>query len=320
VLFVDRASLLQPDLTLGDSDAEAIATLCRRLDGLPLAIELMAGRTASFSIAALLARQDDQLRLLTSGSRSAPQRHQTLRATLDYSYELCSEPARRLWARLAVFAGGATLDAVLHVGATGSDDVEQALSELVDKSILTFGRSRYSMLETIRGYGIERLRATGEEAAARQSHCDYFAGLVAAASAPTSGERTALQQLRAEHANLRAVLEFLPRRHGPPGLGAVAPAGLWPFWAGCGLVREGRHWLGELLSRQRRGGTPRLGGLWVDGSSPHSTAINPLPGAAPAIARSWPGYWPIAAPSHTPRSCVGAPNCSTTSSRRPCRT
>jgi predicted ATPase/DNA-binding CsgD family transcriptional regulator len=265
VLFVDRASLLQPDLTLGDSDAEAIATLCRRLDGLPLAIELMAGRTASFSIAALLARQDDQLRLLTSGSRSAPQRHQTLRATLDYSYELCSEPARRLWARLAVFAGGATLDAVLHVGATDSDDVEQALSELVDKSILTFGRSRYSMLETIRGYGIERLRATGEEAAARQSHCDYFAGLVAAAGAPTSGERTALQQLRAEHANLRAVLEFCLDDMDHLDLGLSLAAGLWPFWAGCGLVREGRHWLGELLSRQRRGGTPRLGGLWVDG-------------------------------------------------------
>lgn len=270
-LFVDRASALHSDRSPGVDDAKNVARLCRRLDGLPLAIELLAARTATIPLKALADRPDDQLPVLSmTGNRSAPVRHHTLRAAIEYSYELCSEPARVLWSRLSVFAGGATLESVLEVCADEAmprSEVETALTELVDKSIVAFDADRYRMLATIRAFGAERLRELGEELVARSAHRDYFAAMAAdpvgAAWPPATWSR--LRRLVADHANLRAALEFClsDRSEFPAGLHMASR--MWTFWTGCGLTREGRHWLGELLAVSQEASIDRVTGLWVDG-------------------------------------------------------
>lgn len=270
-LFVDRASALHSDRSPGVDDAENVARLCRRLDGLPLAIELLAARTATIPLKALADRPDDQLPVLSmTGSRSAPVRHHTLRAAIEYSYELCSEPARLLWSRLSVFAGGATLESVLDVCADEAmprSDVETALTELVDKSIVAFDADRYRILATIRAFGSERLRELGGEVVARSAHRDHFAAMAAdpvgAAWPPATWSR--LRLLVADHANLRAALEFClsDRSEFPAGLHMASR--MWTFWTGCGLTREGRHWLGELLAVCTEASGDRVTGLWVDG-------------------------------------------------------
>ncbi|WP_182481319.1 ATP-binding protein [Nocardioides immobilis] len=272
-LFVDRASALHADRSpgIGDIDAENVARLCRRLDGLPLAIELLAARTAAIPLQVLADRPDDQLPVLSmTGSRSAPVRHHTLRAAIEYSYELCSEPARLLWSRLSVFAGGATLESVLDVCADGvmpCSEVEAALTELVDKSIVAFDADRYRMLATIRAFGSERLRALGDELVVRSAHRDHFAAMTAdpvgAAWPPATWSR--LRRLAADHANLRAALEFCLSDRSEYSAGLHMASRMWTFWTGCGLGREGRHWLGELLAVSQEASSDRVTGLWVDG-------------------------------------------------------
>jgi len=269
-LFLDRASALNGDLALSADDEEAVVTLCRNLDGLPLAIELLAGRTGVLSIKALVDRQDDRFGLLSSGNRSAPPRHQTLRATVDYSHELCSEGAQTLWAWVSVFAGGATLDAIIEVcsdGASSAGDVELALAELVEKSIVAFDGTRYHMLETIRAYGQERLRTLGREDAAQTAHRDYFGARASQAADSRSGgdQLVLLGRLLADLANLRAALEFCLGRPEQVTAGLGIAGRLWPFWLGCGLQREGRHWLGELLAADTGPSPQRVSALWADG-------------------------------------------------------
>jgi len=272
-LFVDRASALHADRSpdLDVEDAEDVARLCRRLDGLPLAIELVAGRTATLPVKALADRPDDQLPVLSmTGSRSAPTRHHSLRAAVEYSYTLCSESARLLWSRLSVFAGGATLESVLEVCADDAlprQDVESALTELVDKSIVAFDATRYQMLATIRAFGRERLRELGDDTVVRSAHRDHFAAMAAdpagAAWPPATWGR--LRRLLAEHANLRAALEFCLSDRSEFAIGLRMASFLWTFWTGCGLSREGRHWLGELLAASEEPSAERMTGLWVDG-------------------------------------------------------
>jgi predicted ATPase/DNA-binding CsgD family transcriptional regulator len=270
-LFVDRASALHADWSPDVGDAEDVATLCRRLDGLPLAIELLAGRTATLPVKALANRPDHQLPVLSMvGSRSAPTRHQTLRAAVEYSYALCSEPARVLWSRLSVFAGGATLESTLDVcadDALTSENVEAALSELVDKSIVAFDGTRYQMLSTIRAFGREKLSEFDQETGVRSAHRDHFAALaegpVGSPWPPATWVR--LRRLLDEHANLRAALEFCLTDPSEVDGGLHMASSLWMFWTGCGLSREGRHWLEELLAASRELSAERVTALWVDG-------------------------------------------------------
>jgi len=269
-LFVERASAVHRDESSGDLDAESVATLCRRLDGLPLAIELMAGRAATLPVKTLTERADDRFRLLTGGSRSAAPRHQTLWAAVDYSYALCSEPARLLWSRMSSFVGGATLDSVRDVcadSALPAADVEAALTELVEKSVVVFNGHRYQMLETLREYGRERLHERVEEISIQVAHLDHFAGL---AADPVSGAcrpatKARMTSLLVEHANLRAALEFSLRDRAHRARGLRMASSLWQFWFGCGLQREGRHWLGELLTDFEEPCLERMTALWVDG-------------------------------------------------------
>jgi predicted ATPase/DNA-binding CsgD family transcriptional regulator len=270
-LFVDRASALRADRSPSAEDAEDVARLCRQLDGLPLAIELLAGRTATMPLKTLADRPEEQLPVLSmTGSRSAPPRHHTLRAAVEYSYTLCSESARLLWTRLSVFAGGATFDAALDVcsgDALPRLEVESALTELVDKSIVAFNGTRYQMLATIRAFGRERLRELDEETLVRSAHRDHFAamaeGPAGAAWPPATWRR--LRGLLDEHANLRAALEFCLTERPEVDAGLRMASHLWTFWTGCGLAREGRHWLEELLAASHELSAERVTALWVDG-------------------------------------------------------
>jgi predicted ATPase/class 3 adenylate cyclase len=175
-LFTERALDADPSLALGD-DA-AVEEICRRLDGIPLAVELAAARVATMTIADIAAGLDDRFRLLASGRRRAVERHQTLRSTLEWSYQLLAEPERRLLRRLGVFAGGFTFDA-LHV-VVSDPDVDETLGSLVRKSLVQFNRGagRYRLLETIRAYALERLAESGEADTLGRAHAEWIATLV----------------------------------------------------------------------------------------------------------------------------------------------
>ncbi|MET9618586.1 ATP-binding protein, partial [Kitasatospora indigofera] len=181
-LFADRAAAAVPGFEVTADNAWAVAALCRHLDGLPLAIELAAVRMRALSVEELLQRQDERYELLTRRQRGTPvSRHRSLRATVDWSFELCSPDERLLWARLSVFAGGCDLDAAESVCAREGltrDAVLDVMAGLVEKSIITreehHGRARYRMLETIRQYGREQLRSTGEEPELRRRHRDHY--------------------------------------------------------------------------------------------------------------------------------------------------
>ena len=263
-LFVERARAFNPALNLSPADEDAVLELCRRLEGLPLAIELAAGRTRTLPLDALLERQD-QFDLLIGGSRSAPSRQQTLRAAVDYSFQLCSPQARVLWARLSVFAGGADL-AAIHTICVGdglpASAVEPALAELVDKSVLVFDGHRYHMLETIKEYGREQLSDT----AAPATHRDYYAALAADVGALWSGpdQVRLMDRIRTEQANVRAALEYCLSTPGQERIGLRMAADLWMFWVGCGQLREGSHWLDRFLAADSEPSPERVAGLVVN--------------------------------------------------------
>ncbi|HJQ47473.1 MAG TPA: LuxR C-terminal-related transcriptional regulator [Amycolatopsis sp.] len=268
-LFLDRASSVFGDSTLTREQEQAVCALCQRLDGLPLAIELAAIRSRALSIDELLARQNDRFGVLTAGNRTAPPRHRTLRAVVDYSYQLCSPQARLLWARMSVFAGGGGLEAAEAVcagpGLTVAA-VSQALSELVDKSIVTFDGARYRMLETIREYGQERLRDLGDERRVRLAHRDCFAGLAEEVSAGAFGgdQPALLGQALADHANIRAALDFCVTEPGQATTGLRMAGVLSQLWMGCGLHAEGRRWLDLLLAADHQASAERVRALCAD--------------------------------------------------------
>ena len=199
-LFADRAAAVRPDIEVDDT----MAHICRALDGMPLAIELAAARLRTMSPAQLATRLDDRFRLLTGGSRMALPRHQTLRAVVDWSWDLLDEPERVLLRRLTVFAGGATLDAAEQV-CGGDLDV---LSALVDKSLVVLDGDRYRMLETIKAYGTEKLAAAGERDAVVAAHVAYFLALAEAAEPHLrrAEQLDWLNRLTAEHDNLHAAM------------------------------------------------------------------------------------------------------------------
>ena len=187
-LFVDRASAAKNDFALTDRNAGAVGVLCRRLDGIPLAIELAAARVRSLSPDDLVSRLDQRFKLLTHGSRAALERHQTLRNTIDWSYDLLTPTERHALQRLSVFAGGCDLaaaEAVLPDDELDAADVVDVLGQLVDKSLVvvddTDGGVRYRLLETIRQYARERLDASGDPVALRRRHADHYVALAEAA-------------------------------------------------------------------------------------------------------------------------------------------
>ena len=195
---MQRATEARPSFAVTDETCAAVAEICRRLDGLPLAIELAAARVKLLAPQAMLARLERRLPLLTGGARDLPERQRTLRDTIAWSYDLLDEPERRLFRRLAVFVGGCTLEAAEAVCNADGDlgiDVFDGIASLVDKSLLRQedgpdGEPRFTMLETIREYGLEQLQASGEEAAIRRRHLAWFSDFATVART-ASTDRTA---------------------------------------------------------------------------------------------------------------------------------
>ena len=258
-LFTERAAAAVPDFGLTEDNYRAVAALCYRLDGLPLTIELAAGRLRSLSPAQILSKLDDRYALLTGGERGRPGRQQTLRASIEWSYQLCTPAEQRLWARLCVFAGSFELDAVEAVcsgGDIAGAEMVDLVSGLVDKSIVVRQERgtvvQYRLLESIREFGLERLTEAGDGPALRMAHWQWYAALVRTAKAEWISARQVywLARLGTEGANIRSALDFGLNEHGDANavmeILVGLPVGHW--WA-HGRLGEGRHWLDEALAR-----------------------------------------------------------------------
>jgi predicted ATPase/class 3 adenylate cyclase len=276
-LFVERARAGAPAFALTAENGAAVAEICRRLDGLPLAVELAAARVKLLPPAVLLARLGRRLALLRGGPRDAPARHQTLRATLDWSHALLDADARRLFARLAVFVGGCTLEAAEAVCAppgVPALDVLEGLAALAEGSLVPpagqTGRAgaagdpgaseappagaRFVLLETVREYAAERLAAGGEHLPLRRAHAEYFGALAREAESGLRGAEQAawLDRLEADHDNLREALRWWTEQAAAGDLRSAAAGlelagALWRFWQVRGYLSEGWRRLGELL-------------------------------------------------------------------------
>jgi tetratricopeptide (TPR) repeat protein len=217
-LFGERASQARPDFALNEGNADSVMQICRRLDGIPLAIELAAARIKVLSVDEIATRLDDRFSLLTSGSRTAIPRHQTLRATIDWSYDLLTEPEQILLRRLSVFAGGFALEAAEAVCSQGMkrSDTLDVLGRLVDKSLVIveadpeISETRYRLLETIRQYALEKLVETGEASAVRDQHLEFFIKLAEEAEPKTFGGEAGVwfRRLGKELDNIRAAMEW----------------------------------------------------------------------------------------------------------------
>ncbi|HSK84708.1 MAG TPA: BTAD domain-containing putative transcriptional regulator [Rubrobacter sp.] len=264
-LFLDRARSKQPAFSLEPRNAPAVARVCRKLDGIPLAIELAAARVTTLAVDQIAARFEDSLDLLTSGNRMADHRHRTLRTTVEWSHRLLSQKERKLFGRLSAFSGGWTLEAAETVGAGNGleeGDVLDLLSRLVEKSLVVAEASpgddgvlRYRMLEPVRQYGRERLEESGEEEQVRDRHARYYLALTEAAKTELlDGPRPLayLEQLKAEHGNLRGALGWcLEEAAGSKEraeMGLKLAAALGRFWNTYG-PGEGRRWLERGLAR-----------------------------------------------------------------------
>ena len=249
-LFVERAIAAAPDFRITDRNAPAIVQICRRLDGVPLALELAAARVRAFPVEQIAARLDDRFRLLTGSSRISVPRHQTLQQTIDWSHDLLAEDERAVLRRLAVFVGGASLEAAEAVCAGPPVEdyaVLDLLSRLVDKSLLvadTEGdEARYRQLETVRQYARDRLVEAGEAHDTLRRQRDWFMEMVARAAPEffRGAESAAwLDRLDREHDNLRAVLQWSLDEPGEERQGLQLAAGLWRFWEIHGHLAEGR--------------------------------------------------------------------------------
>ena len=253
-LFVDRAKAAVPEFEVTADNAEALMRLCHHLDGNPLAIELAAVRLRSLSLQQLEERLAERYDLLTEGRRGAPPRQQTLRALIDWSYELLDERDRRAWARMSVFSGSFDLAAAEHVAGDGKGvDILTAVHSLVDKSVLMReedgGEVRYRLTHTLREYGMDKLAAYGEVDLVRDRHCSFFADLSARFAAEWIGpdQPAWVQRLRHEQDNLRMALRHASEGVGTGGTALRLVTDLWQYWGIRGLNTEARHWLDEVL-------------------------------------------------------------------------
>src|SRR5829696_8319575 len=250
-LFIERAKAAKPDFSVTDENAPAVAAICARLDGLPLAIELAAARIKLLTPAAMLERLGSRLKLLGGGARDLPERQRTLRGTIEWSHALLDEGEQVLFARLAVFSGGRTLEAIEAVCDAKGDlpmDALEGVSSLLDKSLLRQeegpeGEPRFVMLETIHEYTRERLGASGEAEEVRRLHAEYFLALAEEAEAELSGadQLAYLERLEAEHDNFRAALTWSLERASVTALRMAAA--LARFWEKRSYFSEGSSWL-----------------------------------------------------------------------------
>ncbi len=254
-LFVDRGRRARPDFSMTDDDTTTVTEICRRLDGMPLAIELAAARVRALSPTEILEGLRDRFRLLTGGARTAVRRQQTLRASVDWSHTLLSEPERVLFRRLAVFLGGFDLDAAQSV-AGGADmqrfQVLDLITLLVDKSLVvaenTGGRTRYRLLETVRQYTLEKLGESGEADAVRARHRDYYTALGVKLDAPADRDYEQLiEQAETEIDNLRAAFGW-SRENCDVELALALVSSLQPLWQARGRLREGLVWFDSALA------------------------------------------------------------------------
>ena len=266
-LFVDRAQAVEPTFRLTAANAAVVAELCQRLEGIPLELELAASRAQVLAPAQILTRLDEALRLLVSGRRTAPPRQQALRATFDWSYALLSDVERRVLERLAIFAGGCTLEAAEAVcGMDGltSMDVLDALGQVVAKSLVDVepgaaDAKRYRLHVLLRHYLSEHLARRGELERTRRQHARYFASMLRSTVMEVKGplQSAWFQQLEREHANLRAALDWA-LASGETDTGLRLGAGLWRFWVYRGYLEEGEQWLTSLLARPAADSVDRL--------------------------------------------------------------
>jgi predicted ATPase/class 3 adenylate cyclase/DNA-binding CsgD family transcriptional regulator len=267
-LFTDRARRARPGFAVSDDGAAAMVEICRRLDGMPLAIELVAARVRALSLAEILDGLHDRFRLLTGGARTAVRRQQTLRASVDWSHALLTEPERVLFRRLAAFLGGFDLDAAQAVAGHGEVERFQVLDQLtllVDKSLVVAdergGRTRYRLLETVRQYALEKLGASGEADAVRARHRDHYTALAALLDAPAGSD----YEQRLDHAdieidNLRAAFAW-SRENSNVELALALASSLQPLWQARGRLLEGLAWFEAALAdldAHHPGVTPRV--------------------------------------------------------------
>ncbi|MEU9664837.1 LuxR C-terminal-related transcriptional regulator [Streptomyces bobili] len=294
-LFADRAAAVVPGFRLTAANRSSVARLCRRLDGLPLAIELAAVRMRVLDVDQLLARLDDRYRLLTAGSPTAAPRHQTLRAAVAWSHELCGEAEQSVWARLSVLPASFDLETAEAVcGRVGTDtdtdgdadadagegvpplqpyDILDAVAGLIDKSVLCRetgpdGGVRYRLLDTLREYGLERLREQpGEERATRTRLRDWMQHRAATCERDWfgPGQPGIVTRLRADQDTLRAALDFSLTTPGEALAGLRLAGTLWFHWHACGAPREGRYWLDRALAANPEPTPERARALWASG-------------------------------------------------------
>ena len=256
-LFMQRAQAANSQFTITTESVPAVIELCRQLDGLPLAIELAAARANVLPAEAMVARLGNRFGLLTGGARDLPDRQRTLRATLDWSYDLLSDPERLLFARLAVFAGGWTLEAAGAVCDIGNEvEALEHMSALVDKSLvqqraIDGHEPRFAMLETVREYALERLEQSGELGRLRRRHAAYFLQLAEEEERASQGplQRAWLDRLETEHDNLRAALSWSLTSQGDTDMGLQLAGALSHFWYVREHHSEARMWLQRALEQ-----------------------------------------------------------------------
>lgn len=257
-LFVERAAAVQPAFELNMANAPAVSEICRRLDGIPLAIELAAARAKVLAVEQIAARLGDRFQLLTGGSRTAPPRHQTIRRTLDWSHDLLSKPERVLLRRVAVFAGGFSLEAAEQIcrgQPIAEAEVLDLLTRLVDKCLVlvekvTGTQARYRLLETVRQYVAEKLAASGEPPLVRARHRDWCLAFVERAEPELRASQAVwVGRLAAELDNIRAAMEWCLTSEGNPTIGLRMAGALGLFWDVRGFYHEGRRWIEEMLAK-----------------------------------------------------------------------
>jgi non-specific serine/threonine protein kinase len=258
-LFRERAQAATPGFEVTPGNEGVVARLCRTLDGIPLAIEFAAVRLRALSLDQIVEHLEGEVEVPSPAGHGRPERQQTLRATMRWSHELLSEPERVLWRRLSAFAGGFELEAAQRVGSDevlSPSNVLAGVVGLVERSVVVRdprddpgGLPRYRLLEPVRQYGREQLRAAGEEAAVRRRHRDWCAALATAQAARWWGpaQREVLERLDAEHENLRAALAYCREASQEAPAGLAICADTWFFWHAQRHASEGRRWLADLL-------------------------------------------------------------------------
>jgi predicted ATPase/DNA-binding CsgD family transcriptional regulator len=269
-LFAGRGAAVLPGFTVDASNAAAVAGVCRALDGIPLAVELAAVRLRSLSPEQILARLGSRFQLLSGGGPAGQPHHRTLQAALEWSYELLTDGEQAMWRRVSVFAGSFDLDAaeaVCAVGQVGAGQVADLVDALVAKSILLRegrGTARYRLLDTIREFGLTKLRGRGNERMLRRRHLRWYAAMAARQEAFGPGRAEWIAALDADHENLRAALRFCLAEPGQAAAGAQIACDLWRYWETHGHLTEGRRVLEALI--ERLGPTiPAPRALWVAG-------------------------------------------------------